>query len=76
MDLSALVAALVTLWFYVSGAYAAGLGLSAIRKGTFAPRLGLDVRGPAASVAGWLALVLAAALFAAGALVSYVELRG
>lgn len=76
VDLSALVAALVTLWFWVSGAYAALVGIAAIRTGAYAPRLGLDLRGPGASVAGWITLVLALALFAAGALVSYVELVG
>ncbi len=76
MDLSAVVAALVTLWFLVSGAYAAFVGVSAIRTRDFAPRLGLDLRGPGAAAAGWLTFALALALFAAGALVSYVELRG
>ncbi len=76
MDLSAVVAALVTLWFCVSGAYAAFVGLSAVRTRTYAPELGLDLRGPGASVAGWLTIALALALFASGALVSYVELRG
>ncbi len=76
MDLSAVVAALVTLWFCVSGTYATFVGISAIRTGTYAPQLGLDLRGQGASVAGWLTLALALALFAAGALVSYVELGG
>ncbi len=76
VDLSAVVAALVTLWFCVSGAYATFLGVYAIRTGTYAPQLGLDLRGHGASVAGWLTLALALALFAAGALVSYVELVG
>jgi hypothetical protein len=76
VDLSAVGAALVTLWFLVSGGYAFALGVSAIRTRAYAPALGLDVRGTAASVAGWMTLVLAAALFAAGALVSYVELTG
>ncbi len=76
IDVSAIVAALVTLWFYVSAAYAAWLGVSAIRTREFAPRLGLEIRGAAASAMGWMALVIAVALVAAGALVSYVELRG
>jgi hypothetical protein len=50
--------------------------VSAIRTRTYAPQLGLDVQGSAASVAGWCTLVLAAALFAAGALVSWVASRG
>ncbi len=74
VDWGAVVAALVTLWFSISGAYLAAVAVSAIRTKTYAPRLGLDVRGTAASVAGWATLVLALALFAAGALVSYVEL--
>ncbi len=76
IDWSAVAAALVTLWFYVSAAYAGWVGLSAIRTREFAPRLGLEIRGMAASVAGCMAIVLALALAAAGALVSYVELRG
>ncbi len=76
IDMSAIVAALVTLWFYVSAAYAAWIGVQAIRTREFAPELGLEIRGAVASVAGWLTLVLSIALLAAGALVSYVELRG
>lgn len=76
VDMSAVVAAIVTLWFVVSGGYAAAVGLSAIRARTYAPGLGLDVHGTAAAVAGWFTLVLALALLAAGVLVSYVELHG
>ena len=73
--MDSIVVAAVTLWFYVSAGYAATVGVSAIRTRTYAPHLGLDVQGWAASVAGWVTLVLAIALFAAGALVSWVASR-
>ncbi len=76
IDLAAVAAALVTLFFFVSGACAAAVAVSAIRTRTYAPQLGLDVQGVAARVAGWVTLVLALALFAAGVLVSYVEMGG
>ncbi len=75
IDWSAIAAALVTLWFYVSAGWAGIIGVSAIRRRTFAPELGLEVRGRTAAALGWATLVLAAALLAAGALVSYVAMR-
>lgn len=73
--MDSVVAAAVALWFFVSAAWTAGVGVAAIRTREFAPQLGLELRGRPARLAGWAALVVAAALFAAGALVSFVAAR-
>ncbi len=75
VEWDAIVAAVVTLWFFVGAGYAGSVGVAAIRTRTFAPALGLDIHGRTAAALGWVALVLAAALFAAGVLVSYVATR-
>ncbi len=76
IDWGAVFAALASLWFFVSAAYAARVAVRAIRTGAFAPDLGLDVHGRTATALGWATLVIAAALLAAGALVAYVGARG
>ena len=68
-------AALVSLWFFVSAAYAGRVAVHAIRSGAFAPELGLDVHGRAATALGWATLVIAAAFLAAGVLVAIVGAR-
>jgi hypothetical protein len=73
--MDSIVAAMVSLWFWVTAAYAAGVGVSAIRTRSYAPELGLEIRGREAAVAGALTLVFAGALFAAGALVWFVAMR-
>jgi hypothetical protein len=73
--MDAVIAAAVALWFFASAGYAASVGTAAIRTRTFAPELGLELHGRAAAAAGWATLVLAAALFAAGALVTFVATR-
>ncbi len=75
-SIDAFIAAAVALWFLVSAGYAATVAVSAIRTQTYAPDLGLDVRGRAASVLGWVTLVVAAALLAAGLLVAFVGSHG
>ncbi len=72
VDWDAVVAALVSLWFFVTAGYGAVVAVAAIRTRRFAPELGLDVQGRAAVVAGWATLVLAAACLGAGLLVSRV----
>ncbi len=67
-----IIAAAVTLWFFVAAGYAGSVGVSAIRTRSYAPQLGFDLEGAGAVAAGWATLVLGAALFAAGVLVFYV----
>ncbi len=69
------VAAAVALWFFVFAGWAGTVGVDAIRTRTYLPQLGLALEGAAAVAAGWATLVLAAAFFAAGALVSFVAAR-
>jgi hypothetical protein len=76
IEWGAAIAALVSLWFFVSAAYAALVGCAAIRTGAYAPGLGLDLRGRAASAAGWITLAVAVALAGAGLLVSWVAAFG
>lgn len=73
--MESLLAAAAALWFMVSAGYAASVGVAAIRTRSYAPDLGLELRGRGAVVAGWATLVLSAALLAAGALVSFVASR-
>ncbi len=73
--MDAFIAAGVALWFFVSAGYAATVGMHALRTGAFAPDLGLEVRGRTATVLGCATLVIAAALFAAGALIAFVGSR-
>lgn len=71
---SVLVAA-VSFWYLVGAGYAASVGVDAIRTRAYAPQLGLEVRGGAAVAAGWVTLVLATALLAAGLYVSFIAAR-
>ena len=76
VDWGAVAAAVVSLWFFSSGAYAALVAGRAIRGGAFAPGLGIDVHGPVATALGWATLAIAAAFLAAGALVAYAGAGG
>jgi hypothetical protein len=69
------VVAAVSFWYFVSAGYAASVGVAAIRTKAYAPHLGLEIRGSAAVAAGWVTLVLAAALLTAGAYISFVATR-
>ncbi len=73
--MDAVVSAAVALWFFVFAGYAGTVGVDAIRTRTYLPKLGLELEGGVAVAAGWATLVLAAAFFAAGALVTYVAAR-
>lgn len=73
--MDAVIAAVVALWFFVFAGYAAAIGTDAIRTRTYLPRLGLALEGGVAVAAGWATLVLAAAFFGAGALVTFVAAR-
>ncbi len=72
VEWDAVVAALVSLWFFVSAGYGVTVAVAAIRTGRFAPERGLDVHGRAALVAGWITLVLAVAFLGAGLLIARV----
>lgn len=73
--MESLVVAAVSTWYLVCAGYAATVAVAAIRTGAYAPELGLELRGRAAVVAGWVTLVLAAALLTAGAYISFVATR-
>ncbi|HET8542175.1 MAG TPA: hypothetical protein VFL83_20020 [Anaeromyxobacter sp.] len=73
--MDSLIVAIVTLWFFVTAGYAGTVGVSALRTRTYAPDLGLGLHGGAAVAAGIATLLLAAALFAAGVLVTFVATR-
>jgi hypothetical protein len=72
VEWDAVVAALVSLWFFVSAAYGVVVAVAAFRTGRFAPELGLEVHGRAAIVSASVTLVLAAAFLAAGLLIARV----
>jgi hypothetical protein len=69
------VAGIVALFFFVTAGYAGSVSIAAIRTRSYAPELGLEVRGGAAVLAGWMTLVFAVALFGAGVLVWFVAMR-
>ena len=73
--MDSVVAAIVALFFFVAASYAGSVSVAAIRTRSFAPELGLEIRGGAAVLAGWVTLVFAAALFGAGVLVWFVAMR-